>query len=521
MFSKKIKLIGIIGFGLIFLFSCGGADDGELSETALDESLSTEAAEAEDGETVTSEAGEAAEELIEAEPTDTPEPTATPSPTPTPVPAAIQLSTSEEELGNESNPIYLEEDEVVFDQISFPEDGWLVIWPDSNGTLTAEKALGFTEIDAGIQDSVAVDFDLADIRGRSIQVALHSGRDADSEFVADADNLVLIQTLAVDTPASRPMIETDTLVVTEDGFLRVDQVQSDGPGWLAVYDESGEALLGFAAVPPGASTDIPVPVQWHVATTNLQLHLLQDLGNVAEFETDADVPAEFQGEPIVLEMSVGLPADIVAFDQPMLDLVAVSRVTSPVDGYIVAFGDEDENGFPERILGSTPIKAGLSEFIEIDVDGNAVTTQILLSLFSDSNGTGIFDFPEDDPIRSGVDPKQLLVPVRSDIEGLLAVDSIATTESLHVDLVAVPSAAWLVVEKLPIEADSYTIAGQLLLEPGLFYSLDIPLEEVESGDTVRVKLYINNPDLELFDPDRNDFPLLADERQIFVEVTIE
>ena len=145
----------------------------------------------------------------------------------------------------------------------------------------------------------------------------------------------------------------------------------------------------------------------------------------------------------------------------------------------------------------------------------------MLSLFSDSNGSGVFDFPEDEPIRSGVEPKQLLIPVRSDIEGLLVVDGFATSDSLHVNLVATPSEAWLVVEILPIEVDAYTTAAEVLIEPGLQHSLDVPLEGVSSGDTVRVKMYANNPDLEIFDPDRNDFPLLADERQMFVEVIIQ
>jgi hypothetical protein len=185
------------------------------------------------------------------------------------------------------------------------------------------------------------------------------------------------------------------------------------------------------------------------------------------------------------------------------------------------FGDPDGNGRPDTILGSTSIQAGLTEYLEIDVTESGVTDQVLLSLFTDSNGSGVFDFPDDEPIRSGLtDPTQILLPVRSDIEGILAVDSIASAENLRVNVVATPVDAWLIVEKLPITEDALPVA-QLRLLPGLQHSLDIPLESVTAGDTVRVKLYTNNPDLELFDPERNDFALLADERQIFVEVMIQ
>ena len=146
--------------------------------------------------------------------------------------------------------------------------------------------------------------------------------------------------------------------------------------------------------------------------------------------------------------------------------------------------------------------------------------------FSDSNGSGEFDFPDDEPVRVGLDgPRQLLVPVRSDIEGLLSIDTSPTADSLHVNLVAAPVDVWLIVEIVAAEGaepanEELELAAQLSLDAGLHHSLDIPLEGVSAGDLVRVQLYANNPDVELFDPERNDFPLQADGRFVFVEVVI-
>ena len=451
-----------------------------------------------------------------------PEPTATPLPTATPVPAEILLKDSDD------GPIYLDTDELVFQQVSSPEDGWLVIWPDSSGTLSADQALGFIEVDAGSHDEVVVPLETDDISGRSVQIALHGGRSgADEVLGAATDNLLLIQTLAVDTPASRPMIESATSVVTEDGFLRVDRVQSDGPGWLAIYNGKSEQLLGYTSVKHGTSVDVHVPLRWQLATTDIQVRLLQDLGVVTEFEAEADLAAEFQGEAVVLNLEVGLPPEIVVFDQPMPDFIVVNRVTTPVDGYLVAFGDGNEDGTPETILGSVEVKAGATEYVEIDINNGAATPQVLLSLFSDSNGTGEFDFPDDEPVRIGLDgPRQVIVPVRSDIEGLLSVETSPTADSLHVNLVAVPVDAWLIIEILGDDSsesnsDELQLAAQLSLDAGLHHSLDLPLEGVSAGDVIRAKLYANNPDSGLFDPDRNDFPLQADGRLVFVEVVIQ
>ena len=514
MFLRKKNELGILAFCLLFLLGCGGADDSQTLTDEPEEPATIESVETED--------------LLEDEdvelPTSTPlpAPSATPRPTATPIPAEILLNDSP------NTPIYLETDELQFEQISSPEDGWLVVWPDSSGTLSADQAIGFVEIDAGVHDEILVSLESGKISGRSVQVALHGGRSASEEVLgATTDNLILIQTLAIDTPASRPMIESATSVVTEDGFLRVDRVQSDGPGWLAIFNRSSEQLLGYAPVEDGASADVPVPVRWQIATTDVQVRLLQDLGTVTEFEADVDLVAEFQGEPVILDLAVGLPAEIVAFDQPMPDFIVVNRVSTPLDGYLVAFGDGNEDGSPETILGSVEVKAGSTEYVEININNGAATPQVLLSLFSDSNGSGEFDFPDDEPVRIGLDgPRQIIVPVRSDIEGLLAIDTSPTADSLHVNLVAVPVDAWLVIEIISetgsdAEVDELELAAQLSLDAGLHHSLDIPLEGVSSGDVIRAKLYANNPDVELFDPERNDFPLQADGRLVFVEVVIQ
>ena len=117
------------------------------------------------------------------------------------------------------------------------------------------------------------------------------------------------------------------------------------------------------------------------------------------------------------------------------------------------------------------------------------------------------------------------MPVRSDIEGLLSIDTSPTADSLHVNLVAAPVDVWLIVEIIAGEdaepaSEELELAAQLSLDAGLHHSLDIPLEGVSAGDLVRVQLYANNPDVELFDPERNDFPLQADGRFVFVEVVI-
>ncbi len=508
--SGKVNFIfAAVCLPLIFLLGCAGGANDSAEEPQDD--AATLAGEVDSVET---EENEAKLEEAQEEPTATPTPS--PTATPTPFPAELVLG---------KDDVLFVEDEIVVEQLSSPENGWLVVWPDTGAALVAEDALAHIEVDAGADTDIVLPIDSEGLTVQAVQIALHGGRTEEGSFAADGSNLLLIETLAIETAATRPMLQTSAEVISDDGFLRIDEVRSNGPAWVAVYDADQENLLGFKAIPAGPSADVDVPVQWHNATTILHLYLLADAGNVGEFEIDVDEPVLIDGEPLTLELAVGLPAEIVVFDQPMIDRAVVGRVTSPVDGHIAVFGDSNADGFPDTIIGSAPIAAGLSEFVEVELDANGVTTSTVFSLYTDSVVDGEFDYFGDDPVlvSDGVsDPVPLFVPARSDVEGMLVVDHLSTAEAVNVVWVATTLDSWLVVEKLPVASGELAVpVGLVQVAAGLQNNLMIPLEGVSAGDSVRVMLYINNPDFDLFDPERNDFPLQANNRLVFVEFELK
>ncbi|MEM9776482.1 MAG: hypothetical protein AAF902_18030 [Chloroflexota bacterium] len=483
---------------LIIFTGCGGAEEEAPTEIPAE----ADATEAEEIAMV--------EETVE--PTATPLPTQTPTPTPTPIPPEIVVV--------DDAPVYIE-DVLLIDTVKMPEDGWIAIWPNSGSQLEANDVIAFAEIEKGEIGEVKLVVDGTSIKANQLQVALHSGRIGPEVFEDHVEDVILIQTIQVETAASRPFIETETDVVSEAGFLQVDLAQLDGPGWLAAYSIDGGELLGFAAVPADGGSDISVPIQWRRATSQIQLHLLHDLGNEGEFEAEIDVPVIFQGESIQQDLAIGLPAEMVVFDQPMEGSIFIHRVTTPRDGYAVAFSDDNEDGFPDRILGAVQIEKGSNEFLEIDIEQGSATNQVVMSLYYDSNGSGQYDFPEDEPIMLGTeDLSQLLLPVRSDIEGLLMVNASPSVAGVDVMLVATPLDGWLIVESAPNADGERTVLGQQKIPAGLFHNLQVSIDGAAVGDAIRIMVYVNNPDPDLFEPERNDFPLLADQRQLFVELVV-
>lgn len=480
---------------LLFL-GCGGAEE------PADEPVETIAVEEPEVEVPTD----------TLEPTETPSPTAIPTSTPIPPLLAIDAS----------DTIFLTE-ELLIDSVALPEDGWLVIWPDNGTELDPDDALAYVKIDAGVQDGVSIPLEAKDWQFGSVQVAVHTGRGDSEDFAADGSNIAVVKTIKIETEATQPMIQTQSLIVSDAGFLTVDKVRALEPSWLAVYDRSKETLLGFRLVPAGESENVEVPIQWYNSSSTVHLFMLTDMGNADEFEDGIDQIVTVNDQPLSLEIEIGLPAEIVIIDQPKAETILVERITSPIDGYVAVFGDQDEDGFPNTIIGSAPIQRGVNEYVEIEIDDTAVTPQMILSLFTDSDGDGAFDYFEDEPIfyaPQGNDLAQLFVPIRTDIEGMLLVDHQSTAEMILVDWAVAYLDGWIVVEKLPAAQPAESV-GQIKIEAGLHNNLEIPISGVRSGDEVRVMLYINNPDEDLFEPERNDFPLLAEGRLVFVEFEVK
>jgi LPXTG-motif cell wall-anchored protein len=89
----------------------------------------------------------------------------------------------------------------------------------------------------------------------------------------------------------------------ENGTVTVDQVVSDGPGWMVIHaDQDGAPgpVVGWAAVQDGENSDVTVDIDTESATETLWAMLHVDAGEVGTYEfPGADVPVQVEGEVLV------------------------------------------------------------------------------------------------------------------------------------------------------------------------------------------------------------------------------
>lgn len=90
--------------------------------------------------------------------------------------------------------------------------------------------------------------------------------------------------------------------------VTIDEVVSDGPGWLVIHNNLFGHLggvIGFSQVDPGTNSNVTVTIDTHVAIDRLSAELHKDLGQEGVFEYPViDGPQMADGQPVTANISV-------------------------------------------------------------------------------------------------------------------------------------------------------------------------------------------------------------------------
>jgi LPXTG-motif cell wall-anchored protein len=104
----------------------------------------------------------------------------------------------------------------------------------------------------------------------------------------------------------------------ENGTVTVDQVVSDGQGWIVIHAQQDGApgpVIGHAAVQDGENNDVSVQIDVANATDTLYAMLHTDAGQMGTYEfPGADTPVQVNGQVVVQPFAItgGLEAQPTA-----------------------------------------------------------------------------------------------------------------------------------------------------------------------------------------------------------------
>lgn len=131
-------------------------------------------------------------------------------------------------------------------------------------------------------------------------------------------------------PAEPVIVVTDQPIVNDT--VTIDEVVSNGPGWIVIHVDEGDApgpVIGYSPVGDGVNENITVDIETENSTEMLHAMLHIDAGEIGVYEFPGpDIPADVEGEVVNVPFNVTeMPAE--EQEQVGLDLVA-EGFTAPV-----------------------------------------------------------------------------------------------------------------------------------------------------------------------------------------------
>jgi len=204
-------------------------------------------------------------------------------------------------------------------------------------------------------------------------------------------------------PTAASSAEAFVVVSDQDasgGQVRIDEVETSGPAWVVIHTDSNGGpgpVIGYAAVPGGASTDVVVDIDSGDATPVLFAMLHTDAGVVGTYEfPGADVP--LAGERTNVPFNVNLAAQepqVLAVDQSVVDgTVTIDKVVATGPGWIVIH--TEVNGGSGPVVGYAPVSAGVNTQVSVELDVSAATPWLYAMLHEDAGAVGTYEFPGSD-----------------------------------------------------------------------------------------------------------------------------
>jgi hypothetical protein len=197
----------------------------------------------------------------------------------------------------------VKDDSVTISKVVSDGPGWLVIHREAGGA--PGPVVGYAAVKSGNNDNLVVKID-AYAGTPTLFAMLHKdvGIVGTYEFPGP-DVPVMVKGAMVSPPFK--VTDLDPRVVVKDqsikdGAVSIEEVLSNGPGWLVIHADSKGApgpVIGYAAAPDGLSLNLAVKIDVKKATPTLYAMLHTDAGKVGTYEfPGADVPVMVDGKMV-------------------------------------------------------------------------------------------------------------------------------------------------------------------------------------------------------------------------------
>ena len=328
--------------------------------------------------------------------------------------------------------------EVTVDEVVSEGAGWIVIHEEDEAGEGPGPVIGNAAVNDGTSTDVTVTLDRDAEDGETLYAMLHVDDPADGNYTfdgsasepedppaLDADGEVVVDPFTVTLPAAaEPSVTVEDQTPNPANEILVDEVVSDGPGWIVIHEQDGGdvgGVIGNAAVSDGINTDVTVTLDRDIAdgeTLYAMLHADDPADGTFTFDGTAsdpeDPPVTSNGDTVVESFVVTEPSSepsITATNQTvdLTTMVTVDSANVLEDGFIVIHEEDSTGSSFGAVIGHTAVGAGSVSDVSVGLERPVEDAETLYAMLHKDTGTiGEYEFDgstgsEDPPVKDSND----------------------------------------------------------------------------------------------------------------------
>lgn len=203
-----------------------------------------------------------------------------------------------------------------------------------------------------------------------------------------------------------------------------------------------------------------------------------------------------------------IPAGVTISDQPLDEsgVLVADEVTLPGPGWLVIYRTAD--GEIEDVIGRQPLAAGVHQQVQVTVDPQAATDNLIAGVHVDAGSIGVFEFPgEDEPYPGEPEATftvELLLPIPQVevADQPVAEDGVVTLAALEI-----LQSTWVAIHT-DIEGEIGPVIGSRLFEPGTYENATITIDWRQATPRLHVVMHEEEGKAGVFEFPDEDMPIL-------------
>ncbi len=285
---------------------------------------------------------------------------------------------------------------IVIDAVDCPTPAWVALYPADDDERV--NLLGYAPVPAGGGENIPLFFRWRDAPSH-LQVVLLEDRGEPDMFEVELDQPLALdgKDLAVDVRVTMP---PNILIYSQPAGASfvVEQIISDGPGWLVMYEDGNEDgqpgfIIGSAPLEDGLNRLVEIEVDATAVSTNMLVTLHYDTTAGDDFDFPANDPRQNFGGIARFTTFRTDVTGLLLTDSRRYDgnLLTVPRLAVGQPVWAAVYGDEEGRRTAEPI-GLLPLEAGYYSDIDIELEQtlNAGDT-VYIVLHQDGGEIGEFE----------------------------------------------------------------------------------------------------------------------------------